>query len=472
MKTLSILIAIFVIATAKEHDTPVYPHLNGVYTSSNLASYKSINNHLIPFVSTFEQGITHNRKNNWIYKEKLDSAILVGTLKQHFTYNNNGNVTKAIYLVTDSSGLWVYFNKYEYNYDNNNDTVFVNISSWESGQWINDQKHEYVYDSSDKITCQLTQSWENDKWVNSRKQEFTYNNNGDLVLYFSYKWASDQWENDVKNEYVLNNFRNVSQVMVYSWDSTAWGNYEKIEYTYDNNDKVILSLWYFWTDTLWENSYKIEYTYNSQGNTTLFAEYVWEETQWVNNEKTVYNYDSFDNMVLDTTYVWDVNQWKNDYRVEVNYDLSISYSEVAYPVFNSPELSVSMKAWYGTLNNRSDSTKSFYWTYINWEESSHQKLYFSPFIVPILNDQQLSSSYNNTPLTIHSKRSNSCLSIVNHSKLEIDLSIYSINGKVTKRCVVPKNGMLLDISHLASGVYFVKYTVRNTASVITSFVKR
>ncbi len=106
-----------------------------------------------------------------------------------------------------------------------------------------------------------------------------------------------------------------------------------------------------------------------------------------------------------------------------------------------------------------------------WDIDINVKYYYSPFIVPILNDHPLISNNATGPFTVQGNQTGSSLTFTNHSGSDIDVAIYSLNGKRAKRVVVPETGLAIDISFLSSGVYFIEYFDRNTASVITSFLK-
>ena len=277
-------------------------------------------------------------------------------------------------------------------------------------------------------------------------------------------WSSEQWENVMKIEYSYDTIGIPTEVMTYEWELTEWVNIEKEEYTYNNSENKLLILSYDWADSVWVNFWKAEYTYNNSGNTTLSVDYTWKDSQWINYNKIEYSYDNNGNMILSVGHEWEETQWIYSEKTEVFYDVSVNITDIAFPV-SAP--------LYGPCNNKPDSTKLFDWndTTNTWDIDMDTKYYYSPFIVPIINDHPLVGKDRISPLSMKSNQTGTLLYFTNHSGSDIAISIYSISGKMTNRVVVPKTGKVLDVSSIASGIYFIKFTDRNTNSAITSFIR-
>lgn len=474
MKALSIALLFLILTnvSAKNHHISKASNSNGKVKKSNLLLHHFKKNPGLPYLPIGKSASTQSSNSNWDYTLQLDSMVLVDDSKDEYTYNKNGDVTKIIIYEWDA-GLWVNSIKYGYTYDNNGNMTFLNILIWDDGQWVNYYKYDLSYDNSNNMISWVYQSWEPDQWVNAGKHEYTYDNSGKLILYNQYTSSLDQWENNSKNEYVYDN--NATLVLVYVWETDQWVNFQKIEYSYNNSGNIISSLWYDWEDSVWENTGKVEYTYNNIGNTTLYMYYTWLSEQWVNSEKIEYNYDNSNNMILHNEYRWEFNQWINSAKSEETYDHSVSILDVAYPNdIQSPDLLTWITTWYGSgNNNKLDSAKLFNWndTTSSWDINFDIKYYYSPFIVPIFDDHPLICKNSTGPLSIKSNPTGSLLYLTNHSGSDIAVSIYSIGGKTAKRIIVPKSGMVLDVSSLSAGIYFVKFTGRSTGSSVASFVK-
>ncbi len=428
----------------------------------------------VPYRQTGRPKIFHRHNENREYKLKLDSMVYVEYAKYVYTYNNSGDVT----LTTVDEwigGEWVKSINYKYTYNNSGDIITQNLQMWEEDLWVDYMKGEFTYDTNGNLLTQVFQMWEEDQWNNFVKHEYTYDTDGKLIAYNNYSGTSRQWENATKNEYTYDSNGNATRVIVYLWESDKWANSQKNEFSYSNSGYILIGHFYTWEDSLWVNFEKYEYTYNSSDNTSLCAVYSWEEDQWANYEKGEYTYDNNDNMVLYIWYEWEETQWVNSEKYEGFYNLSVNFNDVKYPnVLKIPDVLTWPSYWYGNAGtNIADSGKNYYWkdSTSTWEIELDGKMYFSPLIVPIINNPSLSDKYAKNPLTLQSNRVGSLLSLTNHTGSDIDLSIYSLNGKRVKRVIVPEAGMIIDISSLASGIYFFKYSHKNTVFPLISFVK-
>lgn len=479
MKTLSIAILLFAMLTnanANNHRIAKVSNSNNIAQNNIIAFHHFKKNPELQYLPTDGREIILGKKRNrgyWDYKEQLDSIVFVDDSKFEYTYNNNGNVTLTIYSGWDA-GLWMNLLKFEYTYDNSDNMTLSIVYTWEGGQWVNYLKHEYTYNNSSNIISSITNIWTQGEWIKAEKYEYTYDSNSNMISNINCTWSSGQWENVTKIECNYDTIGIPTLVIIYEWELSGWVNSEKDEYIYDNSENKLLMLSYDWADSVWVNFWKAEYTYNNSGNTTLSVDYTWKDSQWVNYDKIEYSYDNSGNMILSTGYEWEENQWIYSEKSEVFHDFSVSITDVAFPVFKASDQLSWIAALYGPCNNKPDSSNLFIWNTAtnNWDIDMNLKSYYSPFIVPILNDHPLAGKDRISPLSIQSNNTGSLLYFTNHSGSDIALSIYSINGKIAKQVVVPKTGMVTDISHLASGFYFIQFTDRNTFPEITSFVKQ
>lgn len=474
MKTLLfVLVTVFACVFAKDNTIPFAPPLQSIEPYLYKPVDRIYINQKIPgLMHAMMYGNFIADKSDSTYKIKLDSIVHIDEIKTEYVYNNNGRVTQLISSLSES-GQWINEGNYEYFYDKNDNIIKSVVKFWDAGKWVDFLKNENTFDVNNNITLQITCTVESDKWINFAKYEYFYDNNNNITLLTHYARESDQWIVKFKNEYQCDLNGNITLITEYQRVADQWENLSKHEYTYDGG-KIILINAYNWNETLWENSGKYEYTYNTSGNTTLFIEYSWESDKWVNSSKCDYIYDSSDNMILSDYRDWESGQWTGYYKCSIAYDLSVDYSDIAFPEeTTTPGIWITIPMWNGIINNKPDSGMTYWWDTLtnNWDSGTKIYYHYSPFIVPIITPPPSINKNTTAPLTIQSDLTGSLLFFTNHSGSDIALSIYLLNGKRAKRVAVPETGLTLDISLLASGVHFVKYTDRNSVPVITSFVK-
>lgn len=251
--------------------------------------------------------------------------------KQEYTYNDRGMETGYItYRMYD--GNWVYSDKSEQFFDDNDRIIGVAYSIWMDEAWRLHYQNETTCDALGRETCywyknynlQLgivdngtknVQSWdsygnqtlletynwdsEQDQWVGSSKSEYVYDSDGNQTAYASYNWdgGQNQWVPAYTSSGTYDAYGHRTSYLVYVWHNgeLELSSEERIENTYDADGRLIVEISYMKDlySGSWNENYKTEYAYESHGNVVSQAYYYWDRdnSDWVLNSLSEMTYD-------------------------------------------------------------------------------------------------------------------------------------------------------------------------------------
>ena len=407
----------------------------------------------------------NSETNNWITRHKSE-----------YTYDNNGNLTsEASYYWNDTASNWTGKLKSEFSYDNNNNPISHISYYWNNAinNWSENTKNELTYDNNNNLTLVIDYFWddETNNWTTHFKSEYTYDNSGNQILFRYYFWyyVINNWRDITKTEYTYDHNGNLTSEIFYHRDleSNNLLYNSKFEGTYDNNSNKTLEIFYWWNfeTNNWNARDKCEYTYDHNGNLTLEIHYYWndEVNNFMEYKKIESTYDNNNNPTLRIIYFWDykTNTWIIDYKEEYVYNLFYSISDIVFPsrlydIFLLPETVDYMH------NNMPIKIKYSTWSETNWIEVDAITFYWSG------NDIR----YDLNKVKIYPNPTPGQLTIEN-GKLKIEnVEIFDILGKKQSSHVqiISSSLHLVNISHLLSGIYFVKISTE-TGEIVRKIVK-
>lgn len=303
-----------------------------------------------------------------VINNKYDKGVLA--TKQRL----DSIITKKI---RESTYQLIPFEKYEYTYDQNGNTIIEIENAWYEyiNQWVPITKFEYVYDGDGYLTLETEFEWDeytnqfislwkieytNDlvgnpilifdsyrddassPWNEYWKGEYTYDVVGNLVTGIGYDWneSTSQWLAKGKSEFTFNSSQNMTSDVYSEWVeyTSLWKFVLKDECTYDTNENLILWMHYQWPyddSNVWVEYSKYENTFNASGYLILQIWYEWDFilSQWYTWRKVEYAYNTNNELIINTYYNSDsgTSQWnptiKYDYTRDGNGNtLTDSYS--------------------------------------------------------------------------------------------------------------------------------------------------
>ena len=255
--------------------------------------------------------------------------------KFKYEYNTKGNISSYIGCNWDNAaGVWVNDFKYKYEYDaNGNETLYVSYLDTDLNDWKKYYKYEYKYDDKNNTTRLVISDWDDDlnDWEKSYKYEYEYNDKDKQTQEAVFSWDIDlnDWVEGykLKSEYEYDDKDKVTQRVDSYWDISLndWTENHKLKYEYNDKDKLTLEVSSYWNIDLndWEKAYRYEYEYDAKGNETLCAGYNWEydADDWEKTYKYEHEYDANNNISIERYYDGMGNEWQYNMTSTYYYSL-------------------------------------------------------------------------------------------------------------------------------------------------------
>lgn len=348
-----------------------------------------------------------------------------------------------------------------YTYDNQGYWVEYLLEYWNEdlNTYVNGSTSSFINDSEGKVIESARKMWneETNSWNKTSRETTTYNESGEYKTIYHYRWINNEWRNSSWFEYIYDENELLLSIDEKAWINNQWHNYIKTSYTYDSNGfliKTFMERWdpdqneyidywrYFYTNDshgvvqeyyselwfdaffyYWEPQQRVKYTYtNNQVATQTFEE--WSENDWINSRK---DFREYNNTRL-TSHL--IKHWKQGISSYVNFELETR-------TYNGD----------GTFNQTLTE---------RWEEGANHWVNF-----------YLKTFYH-APLRIHD-------SLLNHIRiypnptndyiyfsLPITVQLIDVTGKIVDK---KSNTTLLDLTHHASGVYFLVLEDENNGNI-------
>ena len=219
---------------------------------------------------------------------------LVPSSKDSFVYDANGFKVEYYYFYYDEgNGSWENTVKKTYSYDSNGLLTEVISYNWVSSQWNENSKVNYTYNTNGDMIEEI-QSFFDTVWVYGNRKEWIYDNNDLLVEYIRYYWdgTNSTWIEYQSTNYTYDGNDFLILEETYNYDTIP---FSKKEYYNDVNGKPLQIIEYDYDNTTlsWEKYYKDVYAYDSEGNIINMKYYEWDNSinAWILEEKLDIFYD-------------------------------------------------------------------------------------------------------------------------------------------------------------------------------------
>jgi len=273
-----------------------------------------------------------------------------------------------------------------------------------TSQWDNQQKYEYSYDSEKKRTEEIYLINSSQGWKNHSKKNMI-RKDGLLVEELTYLWNSqnEDWEN------------NANSKTIYKYNSEGF----IIEFT---------DQFYDASSGNWKNPHsKMIYTRNPAGQVTEEVLQYWdnEKQEWTNRLKDIFEYDTEAKKTNIFVYEWENDKWEEHSKQILSYD-------------DEGKL---MRADY----------------YTSFEDSSLDAYNIYTYSDKLLSEETGSSKIESEMVTVYPNPATSYVDIRNPA-IFINKSayLYDTAGQLVKTIQLNNEVTRINISHLISGIYFIK----------------
>lgn len=126
-----------------------------------------------------------------VYELELDDDSFY--TKNEYTYDANGNPLANIYSMYQNNG-WKYIFKYERKYDEGTNNVTSAIYYKHNNvEWVYSEKTEYTYNENNECITVIKSSYKNKEWEYTNKWEYTYDEAGNKTNTLEYSYSDGGW---------------------------------------------------------------------------------------------------------------------------------------------------------------------------------------------------------------------------------------------------------------------------------------
>jgi hypothetical protein len=264
---------------------------------------------------------------------------------------------------------------------------------------------------------------EDGKW----KGEYTYDTNGNMIEHIGYRW---------------------------NFTMNKWVERYKYEYEYDTNKNLIMYVEKeaYWYDSIpsWRELNKFEYEYDTNGNLIMYVEkkLFGITPSWHEYQKYEYEYDNMNNRTTSVFYTLFGGVWRENSKMEFEHNLLYDLDDLI--------LSNWGHTYYKQIaaKNMFTGEKSYEWNGTDWDTIYTEKWYYSEPKVNIIEPNKENIKVYPNPTTGKL--------IVDNGQLTIgNVEIYDIYGRKFSHFTIHVSPIEIDISHLSSGIYFLKIQTEN-----------
>jgi len=441
-----------------------------VYHSSNLSErwIYSYNN------AGMKTGKTTEKRsvNVWILNEEV-----------LWSYDQNKNMLSKTERRQDSIGQTVNYRRWLFTYNDRNMKETETLEYWNREQWTVDivrkmpwEEEPYVkiwtYDDNANLLAEIQQVWSSDSlgWANYLGTFCTYDEQGNLLTKIANQgWNGNQWINlpfrygsqlpststpTVRYEYTYDERNNQLMECRYGFDrfENDWVYFACYRKTYDLHNNLLseTTLEPYSNDILSE-SFIITYTYNENNDilthteATIFKDVV---------TPTIFKAKSYDinyNPLSTLIQQWTNNRWQDLEYYTSAYDENGNCEVATAQIWRGGWRDENVHMFFIYNNSRSRSEPLI----CNKVEISYVKVR-PPTRIPELPLQEEILFYPNP--TKGELR-------IDKGELRIDnVAIYDLLGRIQKSKIVNlKSEIVIDVSHLPAGVYFVQLSTEKGA---------
>ncbi|MCL2290971.1 MAG: T9SS type A sorting domain-containing protein [Bacteroidetes bacterium] len=248
----------------------------------------------------------------------------------------------------------------------------------------------------------------------SHREIFSYNAQELLTEYLQQSWQNNNWVNDRKDFYTYDTQNKPLTRLSQSWYGTNWVNNFRNIYTYDAQNNLITDLFQGWYGN-WVNSWRDTYTYDAQNNLLTELGETWQTDNWMNSDKGMWTYDENNNSTTVEYWVWQDEDWQQG--------------------------TVPLTLFYNNMQS-----------YIRAYSSGHKRTatYFK-----LMTNIAENAAVN---ITVYPNPTNGQLQVKSYELQVTSISFFDIYGRSiqTPSMSLSSPETVIDLSHLLSGLYFVR----------------
>lgn len=335
----------------------------------------------------------------------------------------------------------------------------------------------YFYLPNQLPDYELNYSSNGISWYLSYRTLYSYTGLDQILLITGQNYLG-QWENAKKDSfgYGTNNLQSDKTSFLYNPGIQQWIYTGRALYTYSGADLLTEEIQQVYDQNTWKNQYRYSSGYATDSTLSEYLTERWDTSfnAWLPQRRADYTYDSGKLLINAFIYRWDSadSSWYHLQKWSVSYD-SV-YHPVTYLYENYDTL---LSSYYNgsLLNYTYDSNGNLVYSLFQnwivqeneWENENQFFYYYEP--VTGIDETELGKSVKVYPNPTTSKI-NISLSETYSLKYPISIFIYDAVG----RCVFKKENtslpLVMDVSGMHAGNYFLMLIDGEKRSVLKSFV--
>lgn len=387
------------------------------------------------------------------------------------TYNNDSNGDDTLMLNQiwiSSTSTWSTNGRFTYAYAFAHRPIFQLYQAWNGSSFQNNYKRSYVYDNNLYQLSDLKETWNtgNSSWQNST---LSYNQNnavGDATMTLGQNWitAASTWSNNSRSTNIYTAQHKPGSYFSESWNGTGWQNATSITWGYDVNLNPISQLYQYWSASTWQNQLKVNHSLNANSLPLVTTYQSWNTTAntWTNSSRTTWTYMNSSPTVL-------TNTLSNIFNTSADCGGSIS-SDGGSPV-TARGLCWSTQPNPTTadfISNQGPGNVAFYATMANLSPGTlyYVRAFATNSLGTSYGNQRLFHTSGATRITqyattgaikIYPQPTTDKIQLdIKPEMLNSDILFFDESGKQVLKARLTKETNNLDVSGLASGIYFLR----------------
>jgi len=448
-----------------EPDTIIYYDVSEDYALRSIYAYDNSGNRELFLVQKWNVNQWENVDKSFYTYDASDNMLT--NFSQTWSNSQWGDTNKTIYtynnydkrLTTLTQTNQLNKNLTVYKYDDRGNNVESLGQDWNNNQWENTVLYLYEYDDNNNQICFTNIRWQNNQWDSNSRFFYDYNANNKVIEDYSQRFYNNQWNNQYRNTYTYDTNGNRLEIKDFEWKDSLWVRSDRYYIqTYDGNNNLLTSMDSI-IGTYSTNSIKKIYTYDGSNNMlTALIEGLTGGGMWYTKTQNIYTYDEHNNKLSDSAvYMIGTGIWYNDFVFKWEYDE------------NSNAVSGFNQKWdFGLEDWKNENTKTIIIYYNNMQSYVGRSNLYEPngigykFVASYkkIETVGIAKTHNYASvLRVYPNPANGQLKIKNEELREnTEYQIFSVVGQVVMVGAYPCGSpeMTIDVSHLASGMYFLK----------------
>ena len=378
----------------------------------------------------------------WEYEEAV--------IRRVFSYSNekcSGELWQEMRM-----NQWNNTGRIVHTYDTHDNKIESLFQEWESNQWSNSIRYVYKYDAQKNMTEELWQYW-NGVWKDDELRTYKYDSYNRMIEKIIY----DAWGGDLEVEdkmvYKYDEHNNlIEERHQYLEDEDEWEDYMIIMFSYNEQNQLTGAILQE-LDDIWEDYVKLTVLYDLENYTiSHIYSFIEEDELWYEGILVIYSYDSQNNLLSESWFEGDDGEWEEVFSFNYSYDENNNATQGYYV---------------------ESYKKSFIW---DWDEYPELTVYYNNMQSKIstYDDRKFTATYlkpselgiidnnlQNHSFTLYPNPTTGELRVTSYDSNKginpLVVEVFDIYGRnLTPHTTYLAPHTSLDISHLQSGIYFVK----------------